>query len=101
MNIDWTQLITADMKARAQAEQETAEWLAEVSVEMAQRRLLANDVITFLQDIADVEVASAKEVTTLHAWKSYRLALSRLSRQIEYPIGIAWPEPPNLPIGWR
>lgn len=101
MNIDWTQLITADMKARAQAEQETAQWLAEFNAEMAQRRLLATDVITLLQDTVDIEVASAEEVTALHAWKSYRLALSRLSRQIEYPIGIDWPESPNLPVGWR
>ena len=65
--------------------------------ELAQKK--KNDLLTFsalmlapLQDALDLEVATEKELTSLKAWKTYRVALNRLD--LSTAPDITWPEIP-------
>ncbi|WP_236066334.1 tail fiber assembly protein [Pseudomonas palmensis] len=88
--IDWSQMITAEMKQEAAA----AQHLAGVQAEAATRRAVADSAIAPLQDAVDIDDATAAEVLSLKAWKKYRVALSRLPEQPGYPVDIDWPAPP-------
>ncbi|MBC3421771.1 tail fiber assembly protein [Pseudomonas sp. RW3S2] len=90
MNIDWTQMITVEMKA-AQA---AAEVLAHAQVEALRLRKLADDAIAPLQDAVDLEEATEVEASLLKEWKRFRVALNRLPDQPGYPQTIDWPAPP-------
>ncbi|WP_313395657.1 tail fiber assembly protein [Pseudomonas sp.] len=57
-------------------------------------RAAADYAITPLQDAVDLDDATEAEVTTLKAWKQYRVALNRVSEQSGYPNEIEWPAPP-------
>jgi len=89
-NIDWSQLITKEMKAQAAA----AERLAAVIAEIAMRRAAADKAIAPLQDAVDIDEATDAEVALLKAWKKYRVALNRLPDQAGYPATIDWPVAP-------
>lgn len=88
--IDWSQVITAEIKAAQAAEQ----LLAEVQAETARRRQVADTAIVPLQDAVDVDDATADEDALLKLWKKYRVALNRLPDQEGYPSQIDWPAPP-------
>ncbi|QXI45526.1 tail fiber assembly protein [Pseudomonas wayambapalatensis] len=88
--IDWSQVITAEQKAAAAAEQMLVAALAEVS----RRRSLADSAIAPLQDAVDLDEATEAEVALLKDWKRYRVALNRLPEQDGYPHTIDWPAPP-------
>lgn len=88
--IDWSQVITAEMKHAAAA----AELLASVQSETARLRKIADDAIAPLQDAMDLGEATAEEGAELTAWKRYRVALNRLPDQPGYPNEITWPAPP-------
>ncbi|MFU2330338.1 tail fiber assembly protein [Pseudomonas sp. NFX98] len=90
MNIDWSQLVTREMKEQAKAVQA----LAAVVAENAKRRAIADAAITPLQDAVDIDDATVAEVALLKAWKKYRVALSRLPEQPGYPTTIEWPAVP-------
>ncbi|MBV4500355.1 tail fiber assembly protein [Pseudomonas shirazensis] len=89
-NIDWSQVITAEQKAQAAAEQ----MLAAVVAEIAQRRASADTAIAPLQDAVDLDEATELEAAALKQWKRYRVALNRLPDQSGYPATIDWPAPP-------
>lgn len=88
--IDWSQMVTAEMKQAAAA----AELLASVQAETARLRKIADDAIAPLQDAMDLGEATAEEGAALTAWKRYRVALNRLPDQAGYPGEITWPELP-------
>ncbi|HGM5580729.1 TPA: tail fiber assembly protein [Pseudomonas putida] len=88
--IDWTQVITADDKARFAAEQH----LIVVQSEIAQRRAAADYAIAPLQDAVDLDEATAAEAALLKDWKRYRIALNRLPEQPGYPTSFDWPVAP-------
>ncbi len=89
-NIDWSQLITAEMKA----EQAAKELLAKVQGEIARLRALADVAIAPLQDAVDIDDATLSEEAMLKSWKKFRVALNRLPDQPGYPADIDWPAPP-------
>jgi len=89
-NIDWSQVITAEQKSQAAAEQ----MLATVVAEIAQRRAAADTAIAPLQDAVDLDEATETEAAALKQWKRYRVALNRLPDQPGYPATIDWPAPP-------
>ncbi|MEW5621396.1 tail fiber assembly protein [Pseudomonas putida] len=88
--IDWSQLITADEKAQAAAEQ----LLVAATADLAQHRAAADAAIAPLQDAVELEEATEAEAALLVEWKRYRIALSRLPEQEGYPTEIDWPAPP-------
>lgn len=89
-NIDWSQMITAEMKAAQAAEQ----LLAQAQAETSRLRQVADTAITPLQDAVDVDDATDEEKALLTLWKKYRVALNRLPDQEGYPATIDWPAPP-------
>ncbi|QVL21567.1 tail fiber assembly protein [Pseudomonas qingdaonensis] len=89
-SIDWSQMVTAEMKQDAAA----AQHLAGVQAEIAGRRGVADSAIAPLQDAVDLDDATEAEATALKAWKKYRVALNRLPEQAGYPTDIDWPAPP-------
>lgn len=89
--IDWTQLVTWEMRQAAAA----AQRLAEISNEVARLRAAADYQILPLQDAEDLEEATESEVLSLRAWKKYRIALSRLGEQAGFPEHVVWPEMPR------
>jgi len=88
--IDWSKMITSEMKA----EKEDAELLAAVEAELVKRRLEADKVIVPLQDAVDLEMATPEESALLLEWKRYRVYLSRVPQQVGYHKVITWPEKP-------
>lgn len=89
-NIDWSQMVTAEMKA-AQA---AADHLASVQAEIARLRKIADDAVVPLQDAVDIDDATAADEELLKLWKKYRVALNRLPDQPGYPNTIDWPASP-------
>ncbi|VVM44336.1 hypothetical protein PS623_00420 [Pseudomonas fluorescens] len=89
--IDWSQVITDEMKRAQVAEQ----LLAAVQADHAQRRAVADSAIAPLQDAVDIDEATAEEEARLKLWKRYRVALIRLPEQSGYPSAIDWPAPPS------
>ena len=88
--IDWSQLITVEMKDAAAAEQQ----LSQVQTETALRRAAADSAIAPLQDAVDIDEATEAETALLKDWKRYRVALNRLPEQSGYPTENDWPAPP-------
>ncbi|QJQ23341.1 tail fiber assembly protein [Pseudomonas sp. SK] len=88
--IDWSQVITAEAKAQAAAEQ----LLAAVVSDIAHRRAVADTAIAPLQDAFDIGEATPDDEARLKLWKKYRVALSRVPEQEGYPNEIDWPAPP-------
>jgi hypothetical protein len=48
-----------------------------------------------LQDAVDIDDATPDDVAMLKKWKQYRVALSRIEQQAEFPRDIAWPVSPD------
>ncbi|WP_226342965.1 tail fiber assembly protein [Pseudomonas putida] len=88
--IDWSQVVTADMKAEAAG----ARLLSAVLADTALRRASADAAIAPLQDAIDLDMATNEEAALLTEWKRYRVLLSRLPDQADYPANIEWPAPP-------
>lgn len=88
--IDWSQVITAEMKQASAA----AELLASAQIETARLREIADGAIAPLQDAVDLDEATEAEAALLKEWKRYRVALNRLPEQPGYPNEITWPAPP-------
>jgi len=91
ITIDWSKMITSEMKA----EKEDAELLAAVEAELVRRRLEADKVIVPLQDAVDLEMATPEESALLLEWKRYRVYLSRVPQQVGYHKVITWPDKPE------
>lgn len=73
----------------------TTEQLAARAISERTRLLqIATLEIAPLQDAVDVGIASETEQTKLTAWKVYRVHLSRIEQQLQYPHTIEWPESP-------
>jgi len=62
--------------------------------ELAQRRAEADYAIAPLQDAVDINDATEADLALLTAWKTYRVALSRVPDQAAYPATIEWPATP-------
>jgi hypothetical protein len=90
-NIDWSKMITAQMKA----EQAAAALLTQVQAETARLRSIADVAIAPLQDAVDIDEATAEEEAKLKLWKKFRIALNRLPEQPGYPADITWPVMPE------
>ncbi|MFD2641876.1 tail fiber assembly protein [Pseudomonas japonica] len=89
--IDWSQVVTAEQKTQAAAEQ----LLSIAAAEITQRRGIADAAIVPLQDAIDLDEATEAELALLKEWKRYRVALNRLPEQPGYPATIDWPVPPT------
>lgn len=89
-NIDWTRMVTKEMKEQAAAQQHLAAVVAETAV----HRAAADAAIAPLQDAVDIDEATEAEALSLKTWKKYRVALSRLPEQAGYPDAIDWPARP-------
>lgn len=68
--------------------------LAEAVAEYNRLRGITDFVIAPLQDAVDVGDATDTGVAALKAWKKYRVALSRVPEQADYPLTIDWPVAP-------
>lgn len=89
-NIDWSKMITREMKDEALL----ATKAIEVTAEISRRRAIADYAVAPLQDAMDIDEATEEEIGLLRAWKKYRVALSRMPEQAGYPITIDWPIAP-------
>lgn len=69
--------------------------LTVASTKLASLMAHATAAIAPLQDASDLGIATDAELDGLKAWKRYRVALSRLSGQEGFPLGVAWPEQPK------
>lgn len=94
-NIDWTKLITKKDKE----DLKTKSLLLGIASEMARLRLVADHQIITLQDAVDLDDASDDDLRMLKLWKTYRVALSRVPQQAEYPNNIVWPIQPDTANG--
>lgn len=53
----------------------------------------ANQIIAFLQDAIDLDMAESGDKEKLELWRKYRILLNRLD--IEQTANIDWPKQPN------
>lgn len=91
MNIDWSLLVTKEMKDKRLNDY----ILKEVEQSISEKRAIADQVIIPLQDAVDIDDATDDDVLNLKKWKTYRVALSRLSTQEGYPTNFEWPDIPE------
>ncbi|RYE60853.1 MAG: phage tail protein [Oxalobacteraceae bacterium] len=89
-NIDWSKLVTKEMKAT----QAIMELVAKVTAEQSRRKVIADRVIQPLQDDHDTGDATEEDEAFLIAWKRYRSALAKVQLQPGYPTAVEWPVPP-------
>ncbi|MBP0948961.1 phage tail protein [Pseudomonas alliivorans] len=106
-NIDWSQLITKDMKASAAA----AEALSAAKQELVRRNSLAMAQIARIQDRIETlgygidigeatqdEIAEQADLTVnLNAWKAYKYALGKVTALPGWFKIPAWPTAPATP----
>ncbi|WP_064116680.1 hypothetical protein [Pseudomonas fluorescens] len=107
MNIDWSLLITQEIKlAAAQATH-----LSEVKAKLAAKNTKAVLQIARIQDRVDtlgygIEAGAATEEDeaeqaalqiTLKAWKSYKFALGKVTSKASWPASPEWPAEPVVP----
>jgi hypothetical protein len=62
--------------------------------EIIHLRAIADYAIAPLQDAVDVDEATDADLAALKSWKKYRVALSRVIEQPQYPDAIEWPVVP-------
>lgn len=91
MSIDWSLLITRAMKEEMQAKAV----IDEVSAKISEGRALADKMIAPLQDAVDLDDATPEDIINLKKWKTYRVAISRITSQTGYPTKIDWPVTPE------
>lgn len=89
-NIDWSKLITKEMKET----QRIIALMGEVIADQRRRKKIADDAIQPLQDDHDTGDADDAGEALLIAWKRYRSALSKIQVQPGYPTAVEWPVPP-------
>ncbi|MCJ7854582.1 tail fiber assembly protein [Pseudomonas monteilii] len=82
-SIDWDQVQTAAQKAEALA----------LAI-LTQRRKDADLAIAPLADAERLDMATEAEAALLEAWQRYRILLTRVPEQPDYPITIDWPTLP-------
>ena len=90
MQIDWSQMVSRQMKEQQEMEALTAK----VTQQIQSLRQVADSAIAPLQDAVELEEATQAEAEALKDWKRYRIALRRLPEQAGYPQSIDWPDPP-------
>ncbi|MEW5750374.1 tail fiber assembly protein [Pseudomonas lactis] len=69
--------------------------LAEAVAEYNRLRGIADFTIAPLQDAVEEGDATEAEAALLKIWKKYRVALSRVSEQQDYPQNVVWPAAPE------
>ena len=89
-NIDWSQVVTAEMKQAKALE----ELKSQVGLELRSRRVSADEAIAPLEDAVELGRADQSKQDLLRAWKNYRIDLSEVPDQAGYPAEIDWPAPP-------
>ncbi|WP_130905283.1 phage tail protein [Pseudomonas sp. Sample_22] len=108
INIDWTQLVTREMKEAAA----DAEHLALMKAELAGRNTQAVTQIARIQDRIETigygidageateedEAEQAALMTSLAAWKAYKFALGKVTKQPGWHASPAWPTIPAIPV---
>jgi hypothetical protein len=73
----------------------SAEMLTELVSQERDRRLADAALrIAPLEDAVELGEATASEVSSLSAWRSYRVRLSRVDQQPGFPKSVVWPESP-------
>lgn len=106
--IDWSQLITQEMK---DAEKQ-AQILAAAKLELNQKNLFATTQISRIQDRIEtigfgIEIGEAtpedeQELVELQpqltAWKKYKFALGKVTSQTTWPNNPVWPIQPPVPV---
>lgn len=107
-NIDWSKLITQAMKDAANA----AAALAAAKVLLASRNAHAVFQIARIQDRIDTlgygiaigeateeeEAEQAALLISIAAWKAYKFALGKVTRQPGWYANTVWPVEPVIPI---
>lgn len=107
MNIDWSKLITKQMKDAAAA----ALALSAAKAELAVRNAAAAAQIARIQDRidtlgygVDAGEATAEDEAELSAltisskaWKAYKFALGKVATQATWPTAPIWPPAPAIP----
>jgi hypothetical protein len=108
MSIDWSQLVTKDMKdAAVQVEQ-----LAKARAELAAKNAKAVTQIARIQDRVDtlgygIDVGEATDedqteqaalIVSLKAWKTYKFALGKVTVQPTWYAAPVWPIEPAVPV---
>ncbi|WP_404942409.1 tail fiber assembly protein [Pseudomonas jessenii] len=68
-----------------------AQQLIDASREVSRLRAVADYNIKPLQDAVGLDEADAEDLTALKLWKKYRVAISKVEAQPEYPMKIDWP----------
>ena len=108
MNIDWTQLITRQMKEAAAA----ATLLASMKADLASRNVAASFQIARIQDRIETlgygidageatkadEAEQAALAVTVKAWKAYKFALGKVTAQATWSGAPVWPAEPVAPL---
>lgn len=74
-------------------EAQKAALIAEANNEKAQRLDEANNMITYLQEAIDVDLATEAEAAALQEWKKYRVLLNRVDTSTA--PNIDWPKNPR------
>jgi geranylgeranyl pyrophosphate synthase len=106
-NIDWSQLITKEMKASAAL----AAVLAAARFELSARNIAVAAQIARIQDRVDTlgygvdsgeatgedEAELAALTVILKAWKAYKFALGKVATQSTWPSAPVWPIAPAIP----
>ncbi|MDT9673832.1 phage tail protein [Pseudomonas sp. JV414] len=103
-SIDWLQLITKEMKDAANR----AQHLSDMKAALAARNGVAAATILRIQDRIDTlgygidlgeateadEVEQAALLVSIAAWKNYKFALGKVTKQPTWPAAPAWPVEP-------
>jgi hypothetical protein len=106
-NIDWSQLITKEMKDAAAL----ADHLIRMKAELAARNARAASQILRIQDRIDTlgygidageateedEAEQADLLVSAAAWKAYKFALGKVTKQSTWPAAPVWPTEPVIP----
>ena len=105
--VDWSQLVTAEMKATAAA----AAQLAQMKALLASKSATANAQILRIQDRVDTlgygidageateadEAEQAALLVNLKTWKTYKFSLGKVTSQPTWPAAPVWPAEPPIP----
>lgn len=108
MNIDWTKLITKAMKDAAA----TAAHLIEMKALLASKNAVAVAQIARIQDrietlgygidagegTEDDEAEQAALMVSIAAWKAYKFALGKVTKQPTWHAAPVWPVIPAIPV---
>ncbi|KAB0502753.1 hypothetical protein [Pseudomonas lini] len=108
MNIDWSKLITMEMKDATAA----ALVLANAKSELANRNTAAVVQIARIQDRIETlgygidageateedEVEQAALMISIASWKSYKFALGKVTKQPTWPAAPVWPVEPAIQV---